>query len=848
MSRVAEIINLSSKSREEVESFINNSEHSRDKIRGQIVLYASQGKSNKEIAELLNINEETVSHWRRSFIQSGVEGLKDKTHSGRPNSIKYDILEEKVEKLIKEKKENGEDWTVELLSQECELDKSSIKYILKKLGIPFETDRIWWVGTTYSSTGRFALCGAYAGSDGIAVLITDSKNQTSETVVTGGFSTKKKSIYRCLSRQEKDENGNIATEEAIKVLGRKGPEEINRGKVITINEYIKFVNKSFLENNNENIKLVIFNNGDCNTTLDNIDIQASIYNDMQKFTNKVNSYLHQESSDQSKTTDILLYLISYSSLSKENSDPLFWIPYNISRYLDNENKKINKNIYENCIEVTVKINSNGTFFEKKIIQDTDLKLEGNNLDTPEKFVQFAGDVEDALVKARDNSFNGIFEECIDNILKKNEKNETQHTHLSSRLGYNEFFTHFNKNNVPNNTEILKTPFIANLEADYICEMSNRKAANFLNRVLPDSNCSFKPTSIAHHYRENGSRLLNLQDDWANLTLSTFGFAPTTGQIINCAKTAPFVNSQYIGRKDSDLSENIMIEIINKYNINKPDSYKINTLWVNSIEKSREKTVYVSIDEILVKHQKECRNKDHIKDGRFVSIFTAHINSNIGSYRFVSNSLKKISKLILAFLLKNKLLENYDLIFFTDGAKCIKEELEATFSFRKFSIYIDYYHVKKRINELLSMGLVTGKKNIKEKRKHLAKILGRIWCGNIDDAIFYLEKIPSDFIKLQNKVAEAIDYLNRKSNNISCGALRKLLRLQNSSNRVEQINNTLIAQRQKNNGMSWCRKGSRSLAIVEAAKSNNEESYWNKYAHLKFLPVSTTQENLNKNVA
>ncbi len=62
MSRVAEIINLSSKSREEVESFINNSEHSRDKIRGQIVLYASQGKSNKEIAELLNINEETVSH------------------------------------------------------------------------------------------------------------------------------------------------------------------------------------------------------------------------------------------------------------------------------------------------------------------------------------------------------------------------------------------------------------------------------------------------------------------------------------------------------------------------------------------------------------------------------------------------------------------------------------------------------------------------------------------------------------------------------------------------------------------------------------------------------------------
>ena len=69
--------------------------------------------------------------------------------------------------------------------------------------------------------------------------------------------------------------------------------------------------------------------------------------------------------------------------------------------------------------------------------------------------------------------------------------------------------------------------------------------------------------------------------------------------------------------------------------------------------------------------------------------------------------------------------------------------------------------------------------------------------------------------------------------IPCYALRHLLGLRNSSNRVEKANDLVIAQRQKHNGMSWSTTGSIALAQIKALFLNHEISRW---LHSRTLPL------------
>lgn len=55
------------------------------RIRSRIVLLASEGKTNKEIASALGVDEPQVGRWRKRFAAQGLAGIeKDKS---RPGSI-----------------------------------------------------------------------------------------------------------------------------------------------------------------------------------------------------------------------------------------------------------------------------------------------------------------------------------------------------------------------------------------------------------------------------------------------------------------------------------------------------------------------------------------------------------------------------------------------------------------------------------------------------------------------------------------------------------------------------------------------------------------------------------------
>lgn len=59
----------------------------RDVIRARIVLYASEGLENKEIAARLDTSPQIVCKWRKRFFEERLEGLDEAPRHGRSGSF-----------------------------------------------------------------------------------------------------------------------------------------------------------------------------------------------------------------------------------------------------------------------------------------------------------------------------------------------------------------------------------------------------------------------------------------------------------------------------------------------------------------------------------------------------------------------------------------------------------------------------------------------------------------------------------------------------------------------------------------------------------------------------------------
>lgn len=59
----------------------------RDVMRAKIVLLATEGLENKEIAGRLDMPRPVVSKWRKRFFQERLAGLEDRSRRGRPSTF-----------------------------------------------------------------------------------------------------------------------------------------------------------------------------------------------------------------------------------------------------------------------------------------------------------------------------------------------------------------------------------------------------------------------------------------------------------------------------------------------------------------------------------------------------------------------------------------------------------------------------------------------------------------------------------------------------------------------------------------------------------------------------------------
>lgn len=241
-----------------------------------------------------------------------------------------------------------------------------------------------------------------------------------------------------------------------------------------------------------------------------------------------------------------------------------------------------------------------------------------------------------------------------------------------------------------------------------------------------------------------------------------------------------------------------------------------------------KEVLLEIDGIVSKKQKEKRDKIPKEHKSFVSNTLALIGVEdgkmtclIGEPNEENTIYTSLSEEINACIIENFWDQEIpiNIVAINDGAKDIRNLLLITFG-TVITVILDWYHLKKKVKEYMSMfGLPR-----KEKDELIKKTLNFLWHGGVDLAI---ENLKFMDIKNIEKVNDLIGYFEKHKSEIIDYERRKKIGKTIGSGRIEKVVDQIVARRQKNNGMSWSVIGSKSLAILTTIDYNNDwEKIWN----------------------
>ncbi len=283
--------------------------------------------------------------------------------------------------------------------------------------------------------------------------------------------------------------------------------------------------------------------------------------------------------------------------------------------------------------------------------------------------------------------------------------------------------------------------------------------------------------------------------------------------------------------------------------------KILKAWV--LEKGSRYVVYISIDAVYVEKQCDTHVKGIKPEMKGKKQRISHWNVAVEfdglRYCITDKTLFGAFQQLFAFLLVNSLMSMY-FVFIADGETDIFDSVNKYFACWKKSLFLDWYHLQEKVHQRLSSAIkhemvvdprkkakaenegasATESKNTALSNLYARRLYSILWVGNVDAAIDYVQHINPQEIKNQVAIDKFVDYLNKKREWITCYALRKRAGLRNASNGSEGINDVLVANRQKVEGMTWGEKGSYSASNQSVIYANGEDGHWFKTNQVTFF--------------
>lgn len=135
--RVAVKIDLDAKQRQRLERLSQSRSTSvRLAERSKIVLLASEGKTNGEIAEQLGISRQKAGRWRDRYHELGPTGIeKDAPRPGRKKQISADRVTQVIELTTQDKPKRATHWSRRLMAEQTGLSESTVGRIWRAHGL-----------------------------------------------------------------------------------------------------------------------------------------------------------------------------------------------------------------------------------------------------------------------------------------------------------------------------------------------------------------------------------------------------------------------------------------------------------------------------------------------------------------------------------------------------------------------------------------------------------------------------------------------------------------------------------------------------------------------------------------
>ena len=225
------------------------------------------------------------------------------------------------------------------------------------------------------------------------------------------------------------------------------------------------------------------------------------------------------------------------------------------------------------------------------------------------------------------------------------------------------------------------------------------------------------------------------------------------------------------------------------------------------------TVMVQSDEVVVNAQASTGCKK-------VKVYTAAVRTVQGAWYFCEDSAPAIIYLVGALLATLGVHQGkLRLLFVNDGARWIRDWFQGLkVSFK--TMILCWYHLVKRCEQQLSLSC-RGRAHRHEIR---AEVLAHLWEGRVGEAIAVLISHRGEMKNVQ-ALDGLIEYLRAREPYLPNYKARREAGLWIASNRVEKLNDWVVSQRCKGNGMDWTQEGVVALAVLEATRRNGELPVW-----------------------
>ena len=110
--------------------------------RARVVLLASEGKTDLEIAAEFRIGNHKVARWRKRFLKLGLAGLeKDASRRGRKPAIPATLKLEIVHKTTQCSPSNATHWSTRSMASEVGVSEATVRRVWHANGLKPHSDR-----------------------------------------------------------------------------------------------------------------------------------------------------------------------------------------------------------------------------------------------------------------------------------------------------------------------------------------------------------------------------------------------------------------------------------------------------------------------------------------------------------------------------------------------------------------------------------------------------------------------------------------------------------------------------------------------------------------------------------